>query len=97
VQALQDWSPNHLVRVYVQLANMGASDARNPGMAQSFGDWNVLLDDDVAPDEQLLDAYLGATLRHPHAKVFVGLTQLPQPHSMQQHALVGHACGGCGG
>lgn len=50
VQALQDWSPGHLVRVYVQPYNMGASLSRNAGMAQSFGDWTVLLDDDVTPE-----------------------------------------------
>ena len=50
VQALQDWSPGHLVRVFVQPYNMGASQSRNAGMAQSFGDWTVLLDDDVTPE-----------------------------------------------
>ncbi len=36
----------------------------------------------------LLDAYLGATLRHPGAKILVGLTLLPQPQTLMQRALV---------
>lgn len=88
VKALRDWTPNHLVRIYEQPCNMGASLARNSGMAQSFGDWTVLLDDDVVPDEYILDAYLGAVLRYPKAKILVGLTRLPEPETWMQHALV---------
>eukprot|EP00798_Chlamydomonas_sp_ICE-L_P013707 gene13703-19599_t len=87
VEALRDWSPNHLVRVYVQPENMGASLARNAGMAQSFGDWTVLLDDDVIPEPDLLDAYLGAIMRFPEAKIYVGLTKLPEPQSLMQHSV----------
>ena len=36
----------------------------------------------------MLDAYLGATLRHPEAKIFVGLTEFPEPQSLLQHAIV---------
>lgn len=88
LKALQDWAPNHLVRVYEQPCNMGASLTRNTGMAQSFGDWTVLLDDDVIPDEAILDAYLGAVLRYPKAKILVGHTRLPEPQTRMQHALV---------
>lgn len=147
---LADYSANHLVRVTVQPENLGASQARNAGMAQSFGDWTVLvrgggrgraallvascwaataadggitafsssvsemslsflvstvfqitnqlprraqppqLDDDVVPSPSLLDAYLGAALRRPSARVLVGLTQLPPPAGLLQEALVSH-------
>ncbi|KAI8466967.1 MAG: hypothetical protein J3K34DRAFT_524121 [Monoraphidium minutum] len=84
---LEDYSPNRLVRVAAQPANGGASRARNAGMAQSFGDWTVLLDDDVIPSPSILDAYLGAALRRPSARVLVGLTQLPPPATLMQEAL----------
>ena len=67
--------------------------ARNTGLWQSFGDHAVLLDDDVEPADGLLDAYLGAIDRHPHAAAYVGLTKLPAPRKLVQHALV--ACRIC--
>jgi glycosyltransferase involved in cell wall biosynthesis len=85
---LQDWSSNHLVRVQVNASNMGASASRNAGIAASCGDWIVLLDDDIIPEASLLDAYLGAIRRHPAAKIFVGLTLLPAPETLMQHALM---------
>jgi hypothetical protein len=47
----------------------------------STADWVLFLDDDVVPDEKLLDAYLGATIRYPDGKVFVGCTDLPIAHN----------------
>jgi len=85
---LEDWSRNHLVRVARNTVNMGASASRNTGIATSCGDWIILLDDDVLPDLDLLDAYLGAIERHPTAKVLVGLTKLPKPETWLQHALM---------
>lgn len=84
---LHDWTPNHLVRVYHNASNVGASESRNVGIAQSFGDWVVLLDDDVIPDSDILDVYLGATVRFPNGKIFVGLTTLPDPSTLMQKAL----------
>lgn len=87
LRELEDWSYNHLVRVYQNSDNVGASQSRNTGIASSFGDWVVLLDDDVIPSRNLLDAYLGATHRNPDAMVLVGLTSLPDPSTLMQHAL----------
>jgi glycosyltransferase involved in cell wall biosynthesis len=36
--------------------NLGVSMARNTGLAQSFGDYALLLDDDVQPDDCIIDA-----------------------------------------
>jgi glycosyltransferase involved in cell wall biosynthesis len=63
LRQLEDWTPNHLVRVTQNVTNMGASLSRNTGLASSHGDWVVLLDDDVVPDDTLLDAYLSAVQR----------------------------------
>lgn len=87
---LTSYRPNRLVRIFVMALNEGASVARNTGLAQSFGDHVVLLDDDVVPESGLLDAYLGAIMRHPDAAGYVGLTHLPPPTTMWQHAM--HAC-----
>ena len=87
VRRLEDWTPNHLVRVHLNPENMGASLSRNTGLACSHGDWVVLLDDDVVPDQNILNAYLGASIRHPDAKILVGLTLLPSPSRLVEHAL----------
>lgn len=87
LRELIDWSHNHLVRIYQNTSNVGASQSRNTGIASSFGDWVVLLDDDVIPSMNLLDAYLGAMLRNPDAIVLVGLTCLSDPSTLLQHAL----------
>ena len=62
VRSLASYMPNRVVRVSVLPENSGAAMARNSGMGQSFGDYCVLLDDDVVPEPGLLDAYLGRGL-----------------------------------
>jgi hypothetical protein len=68
---------NYFVNVVEYGENRGASYARNIGYNYSTSDWTLFIDDDVIPDEHLLDAYIGAIKRYPHTKVFVGLTELP--------------------
>ncbi|CAE8681191.1 unnamed protein product [Polarella glacialis] len=87
VKALEQWTANKHVRVYVNPQNLGASEARNAGHAQSFGDYVVFIDDDVVPEATLLDAYFGAVKRHPKARFWVGATKLPAPQTLMQHAL----------
>ena len=77
IRALASYTADRTVRVHVQEANAGASVARNTGLAQSFGDYVVLLDNDVVPEPGLLDAYIGAIARHPGEVIYVGLTKLP--------------------
>jgi len=69
---------NYFVNVIHYGANRGASYARNTGFNYTTADWVLFLDDDVIPDENILDAYVGAITRYPDAKVFVGLTELPE-------------------
>ena len=87
IRGLASYENGRLVRVHVQEANGGASWARNTGLAQSFGDYTVLLDDDVIPETGLLDAYIGAIRRHPDQAAYIGLTNLPTPETWAQCAL----------
>mmetsp|Transcript_9930 Transcript_9930/g.23952 ORF Transcript_9930/g.23952 Transcript_9930/m.23952 type:complete len:1010 (-) Transcript_9930:296-3325(-) len=94
IKALERYTPNSLVRVVEMPKNEGASAARNRGLAQSFGDHAVLLDDDVVPDPNILEAYVGAILRYPGStKVFVGCTTIPPPRTWMQRAM--KICGIC--
>ena len=68
---------NYFVNVIHYAENRGASYARNTGYNYTTADWVLFLDDDVIPDEHILDAYAGAIRRYPDAKVFVGMTELP--------------------
>eukprot|EP01038_Epipyxis_sp_PR26KG_P011463 gene11463-15355_t len=86
--SLEDWSNNHLVRLWFQEINMGASLSRNTGMAQSFGEWCVLLDDDVLPDENILDNYYAVSCQYPKAQILVGQTDLPLPQSILEKSLI---------
>lgn len=72
-----DVEGNYFVNVLHYEKNQGASFARNLGYNYSTADWILFLDDDVIPSSHLLDAYVGAILRYPKAKVFVGNTELP--------------------
>ncbi|KAL3909830.1 MAG: hypothetical protein SGILL_007928, partial [Bacillariaceae sp.] len=71
-------SSNYYINVIHYSENRGASYARNTGYNYSTADYIIFLDDDVMPDEHLLDAYIGSIKRYPKAKVFVGRTELPQ-------------------
>lgn len=80
-------SSNYFINVIHYSANHGASYARNTGYNYSTADWVLLLDDDVIPDGNLLDAYIGALRRYPDGKVFVGCTELPVAHNLWTEVL----------
>ena len=88
VEAMQTVAQNYQINVRSLGMNCGASAARNFGLGHSLADWVVLLDDDVTPEPQLLDAYLGAAQRWPKAGVLVGSTHLPPPTNWLTHAIV---------
>lgn len=75
---------NPMVRIRVNDANVGAGPTRNRGLAESAADWVVFLDDDVQPDEGILEAYAAAIRAHPRATGFVGHSVLPPPTSARQ-------------
>ena len=68
--------------------NQGASMARNQGLSQSFGDHAILLDDDIVPEKNLIDGYLGAIERNPEAMIYTGMTSLPSPKTFTQKSLI---------
>jgi hypothetical protein len=78
---------NYRVQVILHPQNLGASAARNTGLQLSKADYVLFLDDDVFVDEFILDAYLGAIMRRPQAKLFVGLTELPKAQTLMQRAM----------
>ena len=94
IRKLQTVSQNYQVNILEQFdsngvpQNYGASAARNYGLAHSKADHVVLLDDDVDPSVDILDAYLGAIMRWPNASAFVGSTHLPEPVNLLTHAIV---------
>lgn len=78
---------NCIVNVVHYRKNRGASYARNIGYTYSTADWVIFIDDDVLPDGCILDAYIGALRRYPEAKVFVGLTELPESMNLWTEML----------
>jgi len=80
-------SSNYFINVIHYSDNRGASYARNTGYNYSTADWILFLDDDIIPDENLLDAYIGALRRYPDGKVFVGCTDLPKAHNLWTQML----------
>lgn len=69
---------NYFINVIHYGQNLGASYARNTGYNYSVADWVLFLDDDVVPEPNLLDAYVGSLNRFPNAKVLAGMTELPE-------------------
>lgn len=53
-------------------SNIGANRARNTGIEKARGNIIILLDDDIYPEQQLLQAYLSAYLLYPGVAVFGG-------------------------
>lgn len=80
-------SNNYYINVIHYSENRGASYARNTGYNYSTADYILFLDDDVLPDENLLDAYIGAIQRYPDSKVYVGRTELPQASNLWTEML----------
>lgn len=87
VVALASYTKDHVVRVFVNEKNIGASESRNAGLSQAFSDHVVLLDDDVVPERDILDAYLGGIDRYPDARVWVGCTNFPPAKTITEHAV----------
>lgn len=83
----QEHSTNCAVRLRRNPVNAGASQTRNRGLSECTGDYVLFLDDDVAPQSDLLFRYLEYMVAHPGAAGFVGSTVLPPPATPRQHGI----------
>lgn len=73
----QKYGADPFVRIRVNKANLGASASRNRGMKESAADWIHFLDDDVAPDEDLLVQTAKVIREHPDVVGFIGTSKFP--------------------
>lgn len=76
--AVQELADNQHVFILVNEKNMGAGCTRSRGIDASTAEWYVLLDDDILPDENLLQAYTDAIRAEPEATGFIGLVRFPE-------------------
>ncbi|KAL4077526.1 glycosyltransferase family 2 protein [Scleroderma citrinum] len=75
------------VRIRINAENMGVSATRNRGMEKSAAEWIVFLDDDIVPDEHLLEEAEKAIRKHPKAAGFIGNVHFPPPDTVFKTAL----------
>jgi len=70
------------VTIYVNETNIGAAGTRNRGIENSTADWILFLDDDIHPDQKLLDVY-GELIENYDNSVpgYVGVTRFPKPNN----------------
>ena len=65
------------VRIRVNKQNSGASASRNRGLSESAAEWVLFLDDDVAPESDILLQLEKSIRDSPSAAGFVGNAQFP--------------------
>jgi nucleoside-diphosphate-sugar epimerase/glycosyltransferase involved in cell wall biosynthesis len=75
------------MRIRRHTANLGASAARNRGLAESSADWVQFLDDDVEPQADLLLEAENAIRKQPNAVGFVGDTRFPPADTIFKTAV----------
>ena len=75
------------VRIRINKQNLGASAARNIGMKESAAEWIIFLDDDVLPDEHLLQEAENAIREHPKAAGFIGNVHFPPADTIFKTAV----------
>ena len=88
IKKLQSYNYHRTIRICIMKSNQGASMARNTGLAQSFSDHAILLDDDIIPESNLIDAYIGAIERYPDAKIYVGNTKIPKARTYIEKSII---------
>lgn len=83
---------NHQVRVRCNEVNLGASGSRNRGLDESAAEYILNLDDDLVPNEDLLEQYGKQLLYYqsdPTVVGFIGLVRFPRsPQLPLKHAAV---------
>ena len=75
------------INVLINEVNLGFSKTRNRGIEAGKGEWLLLLDDDIKPEQDLLLAYARAIENYPKSIGFVGITHFPKPFNNATKAL----------
>ncbi|KAG6374427.1 glycosyltransferase family 2 protein [Boletus reticuloceps] len=70
------------VRIRTNDKNLGASASRNRGMMESAAEWIIFLDDDIAPQPDLLIKAEKVIRANPGAVGFIGNAQFPPANSI---------------
>uniref|UniRef100_D8Q052 Glycosyltransferase family 2 protein n=1 Tax=Schizophyllum commune (strain H4-8 / FGSC 9210) TaxID=578458 RepID=D8Q052_SCHCM len=86
-ELLDKYSQCPEVRIRVHSTNLGASAARNRGMAESTADWVAFLDDDIAPEPDFLLEAEKCIRTHPRAAGFVGHCKFPSADTVFKAAV----------
>lgn len=83
------WQQSQLSNVHLIINehNLGFSKTRNKGIDAGHGDWILLLDDDITPNPDLLNAYAQQIVHKPDALGFVGITNFPPVMNAVTQAL----------
>lgn len=84
---LKELSDNGRICLLINERNLGFSATRNKGIFAGSGKWILLLDDDIIPDENLLDSYCRAIDENENAIGFVGITEFPPTFNNATKAL----------
>lgn len=85
--SIQQLSQRNNIHLLINAQNLGFSRTRNKGIDAGHGDWILLLDDDVTPEPDLLQAYARQITLLPDAIGFVGVTEFPVPINAVTQAL----------
>ncbi|WP_160712857.1 glycosyltransferase family 2 protein [Chitinophaga solisilvae] len=83
------------IHLLINEVNLGFSGTRNKGIRAGHGKWILLLDDDIVPQPDLLEAYAAAISGDENALGYAGVTFFPEPVNAATRALelngsVGH-------
>lgn len=79
---------NRKIVVKSNLCNIGAAASRNRGIDLCGGDYVLFIDDDVVPEEDLIEAYHRRILENPNCPGFVGRTKFPNPINQFTYGII---------
>lgn len=92
---IRRWEQEGKIKLIINDRNLGPSETRNIGIRAGNGQWLLLLDDDIEPTSNLLQAYATAIEKNEQAIGFVGVTDFPEPvnavtEAMRINGTLGH-------
>lgn len=84
---IRQWEQEGKIKLIINPRNLGPSETRNIGIRAGNGHWLLLLDDDIEPSSNLLQAYVNAIEKSEEAIGFVGITDFPEPMNAVTEAM----------